>query len=146
MGFVARRYIGADGPKYLHDVSRVVAGYRNDSGIFVLVEGVFDGIAVHRAGANAAVMLGSSHPGLDNWVADVPRTGKVLILLDGEAEEQAQKIKKRVQIIQPAITTSVMSLPNHLDPADIEPAVLARLFAQHTEDEEKVSAMVPLAP
>lgn len=131
MGIVARRYIGSDGPKYMNDCERRIAGltqlnFRRSP--FVVCEGIFDGIAIHRAGANAAILLGLSHPAFDAWADRVPRDSAILICLDGAASAEAVQLYEQAHRVHPQ--TYFVHLPPNLDPGVLSAEVLFALFVR----------------
>jgi hypothetical protein len=130
-GYVARGYVG-ERPKYLADCVSPIVGYRvNTPGApYVMSEGLFDGIAVHRAGANAAVQLGQgSDSDFDEWVSRVPKDNPIAILLDGDAQEQSVRLWWKARAIREDVVR--VPLPRHLDPGKLDPSVLARLLQFH---------------
>lgn len=128
IGHVGRTY-GTDYPKYLSTLNvRMVVGYRmrQASTPCVLVEGIFDGIAVHRAGFHAAVLLGVNAPRFEYFVARLAPTTPVLIMLDAEASTEAQALRWVVKAVR-GVDPPVVHLPGKLDPAQLVPTVLGRL-------------------
>lgn len=124
-GYTARSYTG-EKPKYLTTAPlRVVCGYRSrEKGTpVVLVEGFLDGIAVHRAGYQAAVLGGTDSPEVVEFVARIPPRAPVVILLDGEAEEEATRL---FWTLHPLRGFSLLRgrLPQGCDPASLLPEVL----------------------
>lgn len=124
-GFVARGYAG-ERPKYLSQVEPGVVGYRvrSPSAPYVLSEGAFDGIAVHRAGCNSALLLGrtSSVDEYEPWVARVPPEAPICILMDGDAQKQSNNLWWRAKAIRPDAVR--LQLPAALDPAKLTPSIL----------------------
>lgn len=126
-GYIGRSFTNLV-PKYMLSFKTpVVAGYRHFiSSIHILVEGTIDGIAIHRAGYNAAVLLGASHDAiLDSWAARVPKDHSIIILMDGEARDRSEKIKWRLEPIHPNVDN--FFLPEHMDPGDLEPTSVRAL-------------------
>ena len=121
-GYVGRAYVGAQKPKYMATFrSPLVAGLRHfQSSVHVVVEGLLDVFSVHRAGFNAAAVLGGSvgEVLLDGWGARLPPTDAIVVLLDGDAPEKASKMKWRLMGVHPRVFE--YTLPGHLDPAMLE--------------------------
>lgn len=132
IGIVTRRFVGSDGPKYMHDVESKIAGYRHpDSKIHVVCEGVFDGIMIHKAGANAAMLLGGMGLSMklelvEIWSSRVPDGEVILVCLDGEARDTTKHVLKRIQQLRR--DAQAVLLPEKIDPAQLDPEVLRRLF------------------
>lgn len=131
VGFIARSYTGGH-PKYLTDIEeKIIVGYRHrGEQVHVLVEGLFDALVVHRAGRNAAALLGTSSQDVEQWAARVPIDNRIAIMLDGEAEKDAQKLYWRIKPIHPNVF--VVPLPAKTDPADFDPIVIDILIRKHT--------------
>ncbi len=129
IGYVGRAYV-AHRTKYLNTLSsrQVVTGYRVRSrrAPCLLVEGFFDGIAVHRAGYNVAVLGGTNAPWLKYFADRLPPDVPVIVLLDSEAHSEAQRLRWTLQAHRPNSAVHVISLPSSFDPAMFVPAALAR--------------------
>ena len=121
-GYVGRAYLGHQRPKYMATFNaRMIAGYRwFRSSVHVLVEGLLDGIAIHRAQYNAAVMLGgaSTMALLDRWASRIPEDHTILVLMDGDAQEKAEQICWRIKPVH--VRVESFALPKHLDPGMLE--------------------------
>lgn len=129
IGVASRRYVGADGPKYMNDCERRIAGFLQPDfkrAPFVLCEGIFDGIAIHRAGGNAAVLLGTGHPAVEEWADRVPAEAEVLVCLDGAAVHEATRLYGRVKAVHR--NTKLVRLPAEYDPGVLNAEVLSALF------------------
>jgi len=125
VGYVGRSFTGKR-PKYISTLaSRFVAGYRAQSWHTpcVIVEGYFDGIALHRAGYHSVVLAGiAGGPLVQEFVARLPPEAPLVIMLDSGAYKQAHILQATLQPLRPQI--SVVALPTGRDPADFEPTVL----------------------
>lgn len=133
-GVVARTYRN-ERPPYLSRVAGPPVGFRAPtSKVHVVVEGWFDGLTVHRAGFNAFVLLGSltNRDDIEHWVARVPRTDPIVVLLDGDAWDKARKIKGRIRAIRPDV--QALRLPQSMDPGALLPDVAARLIHAATDN------------
>lgn len=138
MGLMCRRYLNNLVPKYLihqEPPVRMIVGYRNRySKVHVIVEGVIDGIHVHRAGFNAAVLLGSTAKDVEAWAARVPKGHDVIVLLDGDVTQAAFNLYWRIKPIYDRV--QVITLPPHLDPGDLESGVIRELLRSILHEEE----------
>ena len=126
-GYIGRSFT-AKKPTYMLSFNTpVVAGYRHwKSSIHLLVEGTLDGIAVHRAGYNAGVLLGASHDAiLDGWASRVDKGHTIIVLMDGAAHERNEKIQWRLEPLHPNV--ECFKLPDKMDPGDLDPAALRAL-------------------
>ena len=126
--WVGRSYTGAF-PKYIHTVTEGrIFGYRlrDHSKPVIIVEGALDGIAVHRAGFQAAILLGTSSPGIEDFAARLATMVPLGILLDGSARQEAQHLFWRTQPIHPKVFA--IDLPQEFDPANLLPSTLRRLI------------------
>jgi DNA primase len=134
VGHVARSFTGGS-PKYLAAVpSDVPVGWRasDRAAPHVIVEGAFDGIAVHQAGCHAVLLLGTGGSGqaLVEWIGrltlqDGPPPD-VVLCLDGDAAARSELLWWRLSALM--IPVRRVALPPHLDPADLRPEVLHRLL------------------
>lgn len=125
-GVVGRDYIGKV-PKYLADTTVDLVGWRvrDRKALHLLLEGPFDGITAHLAGFNAALLLGRGEEDkAQMWAAQVPADAPLGILLDGDAEAEAQQMWWMLQTIRPDI--HLFTLPPHLDPAAVPPSLLRK--------------------
>lgn len=125
VGYLGRTYTNQR-PKYLSTLSRrVVAGYRVRSPRTpcIVVEGFFDGIAVHRAGYHAAILQGTTAPGVKEFGARLPQEMPVLVMLDGAAREEAERLCWTLRSVRPG-QVQLASLPIGKDPAEFQPRVL----------------------
>jgi hypothetical protein len=126
VGFVGRDYTGGF-PKYRHTlVRKQICGYRtwHRSTPCLLVEGCLDGIAVHRAGFQAAVLLGTSSSELETFASRLPPETPLGIFLDGEAGDDATRLYWK---LSPIRQVSAILLPSELDPAELHPRVIQSL-------------------
>ena len=100
--------------------------------VHVAVEGVFDGIAVHRAGWNAAVMLGqgAKEPVVE-WACRIPAKHWIFIMLDGDAKTHANQLLHTIKPVHKRII--IITLPDHLDPGGLLPETLDHLLVQWEE-------------
>jgi len=124
LGWVGRSYTGQQ-PKYLITMPhRVVTGWASrvpGAGV-VIVEGHMDGMAVRRAGFSAAVLGGTSVPGVAEWAARLSPSSLVVVMLDPDAEEQARKIYWTVAAIQGESKVRMIRLLGEHDPAALGPS------------------------
>lgn len=130
LGWVGRAYCGG-GPKYLSTmVRRVVTGWRVRSPTVptVLVEGPFDGIAVHRAGFHAAVLGGTGAPDLEEFASRLSSNTMVVVMLDADAVSQATRLYWQIQQVHSAV--QLIYLPSNTDPADLSPQTISHLVHQ----------------
>jgi hypothetical protein len=122
-GYVARAVVGQY-PKYYYTGSeKVIAGYRDrKSQVHVLCEGVFDGIKISQAGYNAAILMGKQNEFLKEFAARVPKHHLIVIALDGDAQEDAERL--RWEILPIHERCAMLNLPPHLDPGSLSPSVI----------------------
>jgi len=135
VGYIGRSYTGQR-PKYVSTLgSKLITGYRMrvPETPCVVVEGAFDGIAVHRAGFNAAVLGGTSDPQLMEFAARIPSDVPVVLLLDGDARDRATYLMWVFREVHPDRVVQV-PLPAGTDPANYLPDVLRTLLNQHLKD------------
>lgn len=129
LGFVGRTYTN-EHPKYLSTLTsrQTASGYRmrKASTPCIIVEGVFDGIAVHRAGFQVAVLLGTTAPWVLEWAARIPPSTPLAILLDGAAQEEAVRLRWLLQSVRTE-PVHVIPLPVDRDPGEFTPYALTRL-------------------
>jgi hypothetical protein len=131
IGFSGRTMTGGS-PKYLSTLTtRVVVGYRVRSATMpcVVVEGVFDGVAVHQAGFHTALLLGTSAPQIERFGARLPAGMPLVVMLDGEAAAEAQRLRWTLQPLRNA-PVHVVTLPEGIDPGQLHPATITRLVAR----------------
>lgn len=132
VGWVGRSYTGKL-PKYISTLPyKMITGWRtrDRDTLSVVVEGPFDGCAVHRAGYQAAVLSGVGGEGILDWASRVDPTGRIVILLDGDALAQAARI---YWMIKPIVgdRVSIVSFPNTSDdPAQVGPEGIRALIDQ----------------
>ena len=123
-GFVARTYTHQK-PKYYNWLNeREIVGYRDGvrDDIHVLVEGLFDGIKVHKAGFGAAVMLGvDKTERVQEWAAMADPDDQIVILLDSDSHDLTKAMYWRIQSIR---ETHMVFLSGDTDPAEQEPEFL----------------------
>ena len=135
VGHVGRSFTGR-WPKYRTTLPRRrITGYRmmNRRGPCVLVEGPFDGISASRAGFSTGILSGTTSGELDFFAARLPEETEIVVLLDGEAEDQARRLAARLRAFRPRVW--IAALPAKSDPADYAPAVLRR-FINHSREEQ----------
>lgn len=131
MGYLGRTYTNQR-PKYLTTLrTRMIAGYRVRSTWTpcIIVEGLFDAIAVHRAGYHAAALLGTSAPQLKEFGARLSVETPLVIMLDGAAWDRAQQLRWALQVVR-SVPVSLVSLPQEKDPADLQPETLHQFVEQ----------------
>lgn len=128
VGWVGRSYTGGR-PKYLSTLPRnVVTGWRVRSRVapVVVVEGHFDGIAVHRAGYHAAVLSGQGSREEVQRLAAFPAPGvDVVIMLDADAVSRATELYWLAKQVREAVRW--VALPTDTDPATLSVPDLQRL-------------------
>lgn len=130
IGYSGRSFINAQ-PKYLTTLTtKIVAGYRQRANrtLCILVEGFFDGIAIHHAGFQAAVLGGIANRQLLEFVARIYRTIPLAIMLDGDAKEKAQRLQASLIPIHPI---PIIPLPMNWDPGVLQPLVVKLLVQTH---------------
>ncbi len=131
LGYLGRA-LGNQRPKYLHTITQWrLTGYRMAEWATpcIIVEGAFDGIAVHRAGFHAAVTSGIPTPErMIEFGSRLPAKTPIVILLDGEAQEAALKIVWSLQTVRHQHQVKQITLPPGRDPADYNPEVLRELI------------------
>lgn len=125
-GYLGRAYLG-EVPKYLASFpGKVVSGFRVFSPVHVVVEGLFDGLSVHSAGYNAAVLLGVTDQSIDYWAMRVKPKDAIVILLDGDAKERSEELFWKIK--QQHENVVQFNLPGNMDPAQVDPGVMTRLI------------------
>lgn len=134
VGYVGRTVMPNERPKYFtewYTPTKWITGHRTRSEIHVVVEGPFDGIMVHRAGFNTAVLAGTAATKgvLEEWSARAPFAHDVVVLLDGEAAAEGKKLYWRIRPIHEKVYVGV--LPVGVDPAQLDPRVITQ-FVQAT--------------
>ncbi len=133
VGYVGRSFTGRL-PKYLSTVTtRMIGGYRAQTWPppCVIVEGFFDGIAVHRAGYHAVVLAGIAGGRLlGQFIARIPLATPLLIMLDGAAQEQALLLQQSLQPHRYPQRIPLATLPTERDPADFVPTALRYVVEQ----------------
>lgn len=121
--WTARKYSEMeDGPKYLAASGRhplyVLPGWQ-PSDRLVIVEGVFDAIAVHLAGMSPVLALGGKflpsylYPDLERMILP---GGSVQIVLDSDALDASIKLRNK---LAPRCHVSIVQLPTGEDPASM---------------------------
>lgn len=123
-GYVARKVAG-NGPKYVHVMPTTeICGFRGQGGpdSHIVTEGIFDGIRVSQAGYQAAVLLGISTTELEEWAGLVPDDEAVLLALDGDAQEKAERLKHRLSMFHPDVYR--VPFKEDEDPGDLTPEEL----------------------
>lgn len=128
VGWTARTYIGQH-PKYLTSGRFGLTGYRTRAPRPVLlVEGPFDGISVHRAGYQAAVLGGTGTRGYAEQLADdLDPKIPLGVLFDGDAHERAEKVWWKIRERRP--DAALFQLPNGADPGDLAPEALSTFIS-----------------
>lgn len=127
LGYIGRTVVN-ENPKWYSFWSgkKVVAGYRTRSDVHVIVEGIFDGIRVHKAGFNSAMLLGTGVPVVEEWAARVPAAHTVVVMLDGDAAKEAEKLYWTIYPIHENV--KALYLPQDMDPDKYDPCVLELLI------------------
>lgn len=123
VGYLGRTVLN-ERPKYYGTwlAPKCVVGFRTRSDVHVIVEGVLDGIRVHKAGYNAAVLVGTAgvRGSIEAWSARVPQLHDVVVLLDGDATIEAEKLYWTIRPIHERV--SLIKLPPAFDPELLEEA------------------------
>lgn len=130
VGFLGRALDGRK-PKYLFvGTDKEIVGYRTSGArTHVLVEGVIDGVKVHLAGYNAGVLLGTMSSHVCEWAALVPPRDDIVILLDGDAGAEADRLYWEIRPIHERVYN--INLPHHMDPGMLSPSILSHLINTH---------------
>lgn len=131
IGWVGRSYTGKV-PKYLSTLpKKVITGWRtkNKNVPAVVVEGPFDGIAVHRALFSAAVLSGVGGNGIVEWAARLPQSTPIVIMLDGDAAERAHQLYWEIAPLRGS-NLAVALLGESQDPASLGPTGVALMVQQ----------------
>jgi hypothetical protein len=129
VGWVGRAALPGVEPKYYAHWptgTKRITGYHARSDVHVLCEGVFDGLAAHRAGFNAAVLGGVEERAVEEWAARVPSAHYVAVMLDGDAAAQAERLFWRILPVHEK--TFLVRLPVEFDPAQLDPTVVQTLI------------------
>lgn len=116
VGYVSRAYAGAGGPRYLTEFScpESLPGWRRASGgydgigdrVHVVVEGIFDALAVRRAGFGVAILLGvGRHDAALRWACRVPEDEEIAIMLDGTAADEAEALRWKLSEVRGRVRT-----------------------------------------
>lgn len=129
-GHIGRAYVAGKKPKYLTDAPRkMIGGYRtrDRSRPCVMVEGFFDGIAVHRAGYQTAVLSGIDNQSVEEFASRLPVKTPLLILLDGSAEKEASTL---FWTITPIRQVQKLTLPSGVDPGELHPSALQKFISE----------------
>lgn len=120
LGWIGRSYTGKQ-PKYLSTLTRkVITGWRmrDKATPVVLVEGPMDGLTTHLAGFQVGVLSGVGSGDLKGWASRIPMKTPVVIMLDGEAATEAQKLYWQIFPILWG-RVGVVKLPQGQDPSNI---------------------------
>jgi len=121
LGWIGRNYTNGR-PKYISTIGRkVIFGWRQRSRTapVVIVEGGFDGIAVHRAGFHAAVLGGTGGAGVQELCARLAPELSVVIMLDGDAVQQATQLYWQATQVREKV--AVVPLLPGVDPGSLSP-------------------------
>jgi len=120
IGWVGRSFTGKL-PKYLSVMQAgAITGWRAQSWRVpaVVVEGHFDGIAVHSAGYSAAVLAGTGQSAaLDAWAARLPAETPIVVLLDGDAADRADALYWRISTVHARVASILLEVGE--DPASV---------------------------
>lgn len=128
VGWIGRSYTG-EPPKYLSTMTaKQVIGWRNvRAPVVAVVEGSFDGIAVHRAGASAAVLAGTSSPDALAWASRLDPSTRVVVMLDPEASALSQRLYWELRTVLQARVSRVELVDG--DPAELGPTALRQYLS-----------------
>jgi DNA primase len=137
VGYLGRSYAGQQ-PKYISTLSsrQVATGYRvrQRESPCVIVEGPFDGIAIHRAGFHAAILIGTAAPWVLEFAARLPPTTPLVIMLDGDAFDEARRLYWTIFRVRTEVPPQISVLPAGTDPAHFTPSVLRSVVRETLED------------
>lgn len=126
VGYMGRAVVGS--PKYYSQwlEGKCIVGYRTRSETHVIVEGVMDGVRVHKAGFNAAVLIGTGavKGAIEEWAARVPAAHNVVVMLDGDATMEAERLYWSIVPIHPK--AFVFRLLEGWDPATLSEAAVVQ--------------------
>ncbi len=124
----SRRYsdMMAEGPPYLalHGKHPLYTpSYKGDKLPTVLVEGVFDAIAVTQAGYRAVALGGKSLPRylVDSLLTIAQKYGIINVFLDSDALARALRIRERLYINKGIEAVRIRLCPAGSDPGDMTP-------------------------
>lgn len=113
--------------------------------LVVVVEGIFDAFACHRAGFFAAALLGKRiNAGQARTIASLAR--RAIVLLDSDAFASALEVSYQLSLYMP---TKRVELPGDFDPADSDRRELRGLIAKAVkqwENEPKESPRFKRTP
>lgn len=135
VGYVTRGYGPAGGPKYMNYVQchDSLPGWRDvNVGTTVVVEGVFDALAVRRAGYSVAMLLGlGRRDDALRWASLIPQGSPIVLLLDPEARSTAQALANEMKTVHRGLV-AVVELPEGTDPGGTAPEDLRRYVTEVT--------------
>lgn len=129
VGWIGRSYTGQK-PKYITTLQqKIITGWRQRSSFTtsVVVEGPLDGITAHLAGFNAAVLSGIGGSGVEDWAARLSPESDVIVMLDGDAVEQARQLYWKIAAVRKS--PLLVTLPPGSDPASIGVSGVQRVVA-----------------
>jgi DNA primase len=128
VGWIGRSYTGVN-PKYLSTMTaKQVIGWRNvRAPVVAVVEGSFDGIAVHRAGASAAVLAGTSSPDALAWASRLDPAQRVVVMLDPEASALSVRLYWELRQVLGSRISRVELVGG--DPAELGPTALRQYLS-----------------
>lgn len=123
--FVARRYDNSPGPRFINapwpkkDTLYFCTPHQH-SGIMFITEGIFDAVAVAKAGYNAISILGkrATTDQLERITREFGNNYKAVILMDRDAFGNAVKLKIELHNMGTSFA-SILTLTDGKDPADI---------------------------
>lgn len=130
IGYISRGYGPAGGPKYLVEAqcsdSLPGWGWTYQSDTVVLVEGVFDALAVRKAGYPVAMLLGTGRvKQAVRWASLAPPEARVLVMLDYDALNQALALANELRTVRWRV--DVATVPEGMDPGALPPEQLKAL-------------------
>ncbi len=136
VGWVGRSYTGKI-PKYISTLEhKVITGWRtrDKDSTAVVVEGPLDGLTVHRAGFQSAVLSGVGGAGVVEWASRLPLKTPVAIMLDADALVQAQRLYWQLSPIlgERAFIVHFSSATD--DPTEVGPEGVRHLIDQALRD------------
>lgn len=133
IGYMGRKIAGG-GPKYFSywvDGHKYITGYQTRSDTHVIVEGAFDGVKVHKAGFNAVVLGGVTGTQVEEFAARVNPEHTLVVLLDGDAEDEANKLFWTLYPIH--LKSFRVRLPVGIDPGSLDPETLSLLVRRSVQ-------------
>lgn len=132
--WTSRRYSDrlGQGPKYLTAPGKHPLFTREGSStILAIVEGVFDAIAVERAGYSAVALGGKSLPTylVRNLLTLAGRHDTIVVALDSDALDASLRIRAQ---LSDRMAVKIVTPPTGRDPGDMEPGEIQEMLCTKT--------------